>query len=86
MTAQANNGASAAVESRDDATRSRKPIEVELYVCEECLKHGIETVGKLPQGRGSKYAAMCTGPVGHDHKQKRMTLMPFILNVEKLKT
>ena len=54
-----------------------KPIEVELYVCETCLEHGIETVGKLPQGRGSKYAAMCTGPVGHEHKQRAMKTRRF---------
>jgi len=50
----------------------RKPIEVELYVCDACEELGIETVGKLPQGRGSKYHAACTGPIGHEHKQKFM--------------
>lgn len=65
MTPQANNGASAVAEREDDATRA--PLEVELFVCPDCL-----LVGKLPQGRGSKYAAMCVGPPGADHKQRKM--------------
>ncbi len=48
------------------------PIDVELYVCEKCRELGVKTVGKLPQGRGSRYHAMCTGPVGVDHKQVAM--------------
>ncbi len=53
------------------------PLEVELYVCESCRKMSIKTVGKLPQGRGSRYHAMCTGPPGHDHKQAAMKPKPF---------
>ncbi len=49
-----------------------EPLEVQLYVCEKCRGLGIQTVGKLPQGRGSRYHAMCTGPPGHDHKQAAM--------------
>ena len=44
-----------------------KPLEVDLYVCPVC-----KLVGKLPQGRGSKYHAACTGPTGNDHKQAFM--------------
>ncbi len=54
-----------------------EPIEVDLYVCEACRKMGIKTVGRLPQGRGSRYHAMCTGPPGHDHKQAAMKPLPF---------
>lgn len=51
---------------------SDDPLEVDLYVCETCREMGVQTVGKLPSGRGSKYHAACTGPVGHDHKQAFM--------------
>ncbi len=53
------------------------PLEVELYVCETCRENGVWRVGKLPQGRGSKYHAACTGPVGRPHKQKFMQPRPF---------
>ncbi len=53
------------------------PIDVDLYVCETCRQNGRKMVGKLPQGRGTKYNAACTGPADAPHKQTFMKPKPF---------
>lgn len=60
-----------------------KPLEVELYVCEECRRNGIPTVGRLPENRGGRYKGMCTGPIGHEHPKRAMQLRPFREQVVK---
>ena len=55
----------------------KDPIRVKLPVCPVCKATGL-----LPEGRGGRYKASCTGPSGDDHKLAKMVWTPFVQEAE----
>lgn len=55
-------------------TVQTKPLEVELYVCQD---PGCRLVGKVPLGRGSpSFRGMCSGSAAEPHK--RLAMKPVL--------